>query len=471
MDKFFYSMILGPLCAILIQSCSRNPQTAEVAILPSSVLSDDTMAILSVPPPEPAIVPVIVPHRIDKILASYAPEKQHFEIASDEEGLLLCEQGSVVKFGPDIFVYSDDKQPVKGIISLEVSEFLTLQDFIFAGLATVSKDDLIESGGMLYIEASAGGRSVEIADGEYYTMEIPSPDNKEGMELFYAEEGSNGTKWVPVNDKGRFLYEDVGGMFGTFWCNPQERTEFPGGVSKLYAYLHDEVKFPEGFENTKLQATSYINFTLDNTGKISNVHTPKQISTYADNQVIAAFKKMPEWEVQNMRKTKKKMMVPVKLDLVRDPSQVPVKWVVESIEPAKRFNAVFMTDRYLLPVTRTGWLNCDRELPFAQDRTNLFVKIDSMSDATVRIVFQDINSVMIGFRYTGGFSFDRVPLGEKITIIAVRQKNGNLEMALKDTVITGGTIDDLVFYPTDPDAMKKTFSEIGQQQEKTLAVR
>lgn len=89
-----------------------------------------------------------------------------------------------------------------------------------------------------------------------------------------------------------------------------------------------------------------------------------------------------------------------------------------------------------------GWINCDRFLEI-KDVTNLkfeFNPKDSIIVASVYLVFKDINSVMENSYFslngkTFENSFEGIPLGAKVKLIAFSEKNGEISVHKSDLII------------------------------------
>jgi len=473
----FSSAILVSLCAFLTFSCSQNQKgIVVVETIPSG--SNYTLAAAE----QIEEVPVFnsygskqVTNQIEKRLQKYAPEKEEFKVDPNGISIINCENGTTLKFDPGIFVYADDKLPVKEEIIISVTEYLTTGDILFKSLTTTSNNQLIETAGMIYVEARAGGRSCEIKNEEYYNIEIPSVTEKENMELFYGEESDNGINWVSAN-RGRFLGQD-----GRQYYNYRNKTsetkflsEFEGGFEAFYKYLHSQYVFPEGFEEAKitnnidLKATAYVNFQIDAVGQAFKIYTSEYKQTYADSQLVAAIKYSPCWNVNIKRYESKRMMIPVKMSWVHNPKNIPAKLIASYKPESKKYSASYEADRYLLVSSQLGWINCDRFTEPQTPKTNLFVALDSTYDATVRIVFNDINGIMGGNRFSGGFDFQNLPGGERVTIVALRYNNGQTEIATQEYLTDGSPIKNLVFKPADKEALIKQFEKIGKKAELAL---
>ncbi|MBP8917868.1 MAG: hypothetical protein KBG70_14065, partial [Chitinophagales bacterium] len=280
--RYFHSLILGSLCAFLNFSCSQNQNdlTSDDPVPPvlnytlAAAESEDELPVFN------SVRSQQINNKIYERLEGFAPVREEFKIDPQSLSVITCEKGTTVKFDPGIFVYADNKMPVSEDIIISVTEYLSTSDFLFKGLSTTSNNQLIETAGMVYLDASAGGRIVEIKAGEYYNIEIPSSTEKENMELFYGKETEDGINWVSANRGNLMFYDDRNyNLCGYYKKGKKVKTQFDGGIGALYEYLHSQYVFPDGFDEASskkeiiLNATSYVNFSVNSEGQPIKVYT------------------------------------------------------------------------------------------------------------------------------------------------------------------------------------------------------
>jgi hypothetical protein len=69
-----------------------------------------------------------------------------------------------------------------GPVELRLREFYSTADIVLAGLGTRTGLDLLETGGMLHLEAATGGRGVSLRPGVEITIQLPTKQLP-GMQL------------------------------------------------------------------------------------------------------------------------------------------------------------------------------------------------------------------------------------------------------------------------------------------------
>lgn len=112
------------------------------------------------------------------------------------ENVIKGKKGVKILIHPNTFVY-EDGTPVTEEIKLELTESLNYQDFIASGLLTKSADALLESGGMIKVDATTvSGKPIKVKEGEEMMVAIPNTDRKDDMEVFLSDGGAD---WTPNN--------------------------------------------------------------------------------------------------------------------------------------------------------------------------------------------------------------------------------------------------------------------------------
>lgn len=129
---------------------------------------------------------------VDSAYSSLRPEKQNFEIDNTKPVTLEMKAGTQIFIPQNSFVDINGK-PVEGKVTIEVVEAFKLSDFITSGLTTLSDDKLLLSNGMLFIDATADGNSLQLQEGKELTISMPTMGNisKQGFQMFTG----NGTNW------------------------------------------------------------------------------------------------------------------------------------------------------------------------------------------------------------------------------------------------------------------------------------
>lgn len=76
----------------------------------------------------------------------------------------------------------------------------------------------------------------------------------------------------------------------------EKMPEFIGGMEALYAFLRENLVYPEVARNSGIQGTVLIEFVVERDGSISNVKTVVPLFPECDTEAIRVIKKLPKWK-------------------------------------------------------------------------------------------------------------------------------------------------------------------------------
>lgn len=121
---------------------------------------------------------------------------QLFQIDSRRDTVIETESGIVVAIPRQAFTDKEGEAP-QGTIELELKEALNPAQIISAGLSTSSNGELLETGGMFYINAKQQGKQLRLKKEKQLLVEIPTDDFKENMLLFEGKRKQDGNiNWI-----------------------------------------------------------------------------------------------------------------------------------------------------------------------------------------------------------------------------------------------------------------------------------
>jgi len=136
----------------------------------------------------------------DVIETAHEVNIQHYNLDATQEQVIDCDAGSTVIIPENAFTFADGSPIGDANLTIEIKEAFSYSDFISEGLFTHSKGEMLETGGMMYINATADGKEVALREGQSLEIIYPLQETKDGMELFYAENDENGNlDWSQAN--------------------------------------------------------------------------------------------------------------------------------------------------------------------------------------------------------------------------------------------------------------------------------
>ena len=71
--------------------------------------------------------------------------------------------------------------------------------------------------------------------------------------------------------------------------------EFPGGAAKIMKFIAGEVTYPEAAKADGVEGKVFVEFTISETGEVTNAHVIEPLHPALDSAAIAAAEAMPAW--------------------------------------------------------------------------------------------------------------------------------------------------------------------------------
>ncbi len=138
---------------------------------------------------------------LEILYKSWRKKPNVFNIDNSKDIVLSCKEGTKIEVKANSFRFKSGKE-VNGIVKLYVTEYYTKKDFIKANLGTVSDGRLLESGGMLYIEARSRGQKLEMKEDVSLGVLFVNDKPRNNMSLFTGDKKNGAINWNLVkNDK------------------------------------------------------------------------------------------------------------------------------------------------------------------------------------------------------------------------------------------------------------------------------
>lgn len=106
-----------------------------------------------------------------------------FTIQTEKDTIVETQNGSVFLIPKNAFVDSTQRI-INGNIQLEIKEALDPMTIMTSGLSTLHHDKPLETGGIFFIEAKKDGEKLQIHPKKGITVDIPTFNRKNDMQLF-----------------------------------------------------------------------------------------------------------------------------------------------------------------------------------------------------------------------------------------------------------------------------------------------
>lgn len=328
---------------------------------------------------------------------------QVVSIDNQVENIIKGDKGIRIRFAKNCFIDTNGK-PVIGEVDIELKEIFDPIEMVMANMTTTFEGRALETGGMIYLNATAKGEQLSVSRAGAILVSIPSDSILLGMSIFKGMEDSLGN---------------------IIWVDPIELSE----QIEQAGQVPDTVRM-------KFEKSHNMMY------RIKEIFDPKDYPDSVHTELSRIV-----WEGSGMKITKDSTIefMGYTIELIK---QDTLPFWSETFDVVDGMNS-YQEDQnltYVFEMNYLGWANIDRLLN--DPRTEEVQMITSVSNADsydyVYATMVTENMYLPGYRKVDGtYSFTHgdfeelmLPIGAKATIIASTSKNGVKHMAFKTITIS-----------------------------------
>ena len=137
--------------------------------------------------------------------ASSVVKSQLFEVSGDNGEVIQGEMGTKIVVPEGAFVNANGEE-VYDDITIELAEALRLDQMVLSNLTTTSEGELLQSDGMIYLNASANGETLRVNPNKPIYIEIPTEKRIPGMMTYEGVRDEKGNMdWVNPSPIEQYL--------------------------------------------------------------------------------------------------------------------------------------------------------------------------------------------------------------------------------------------------------------------------
>lgn len=362
---------------------------------------------------------------------------QQFTIDNSKDTILTCMEGTKITIPANAFINKRTGMPGGIFVSVNVKEYYSNADIILAGLSTRSGNDMLETGGMIHVDAIANNESCILKTGKQLKIFFPYTVYKENMQLFKGEMHKGHIDWVLPKEAESVCEPDTDTNIVYDFITVQEQAEFGEDVSALHNYIRSNIKYPQAAIDSCIKGKVYVQFYIEPNGQVNNICIRRGVHPLLDQEAMRMVAGMPKWKPakQNGRSVRQRYIIPVNFLITGCPpywsayTQAYYQKMLDTTNVNK--STLHELNGYVMQASDLGWINCDRFVD--RTKTELMVSNENNTDEwSARMVFKNIRSVMpADFSTQGEICFRNVPTNEPVIIIAFKRRQGKTYMAVK----------------------------------------
>lgn len=387
-----------------------------------------------------------------------------FSGKATEANRFVCVNKSTVSI-PANALCDANGNPHSGVFRLKVIEALDPLAFFANKLSTVSDGELLESGGMMKIEAfDENDEPLYMREGSMAEVTLPTARFNPEMTLFVSSDGGNWTDteqaslpprsttafpqlpeertcpiWMaprglklPAKPSRPILtprptepavraYEST--LYKYPWWRPRKRKEelkLQEAVVKVY-YKRNEKAFERYERNIRRYEIDSANFDARREAYTERLKAweVECDSIHAKNQK-AVFKSLERFKENSAECYEQRKNDAMLWQAVRD----SLRQVSVDYEAAN----TLLT--YSFSVTGFGWINCDRFMNVPRSElVDVVVQLEPGVQSTSVLILENINSVISLYPNTEGLAFARIPRSSKARIVSCYVEDERMHLA------------------------------------------
>lgn len=414
---------------------------------------------------------------------------QEFTIDAGEESMVEGKAGTRVWIPEGAFTFADGQLP-QGPITFRMKEAYAFGDMLIDGLSTQSDGQLLETGGMVFLQAEADGRPLQLGANQAMAVALPTAELQEGMQLFMGEQAADGTltNWSatqqsPAPNLNEFLLDLP--PFPTIkrdWIKPPKevidysgepvaprRPVKPNAPSKprreAIVYYPRAMKgiFMSKAKRKKKEEEMYEKKLASYQGKLKKYEKRqadylKAMEVYdqdlkAYQQAHAAWEKQIQERKDNFKSTPAYRAYAEQVRKSKTTRRALYDQEVEAWHAIKDrrmaeyeekygdalLGSSSMAMQYLYSVNQMGWINCDRfyDVP-KEEKVTLAIADGDAEQEELFVIFKDIKSMMKASKWKGNANYQiyNLPKDMDIRVVGIKVIDGKAQLAIQDTKVS-----------------------------------
>lgn len=434
--------------------------------------------------------------------------QQEYTISGTEPVRLTARHGTTLWIEAGSFVDAEGKPAEE--VTLTLQEAYAYDDMILSGLHTGSGSELLETGGMVYLDArSADGQPLELAEGAPLQVGMPTNFYQEGMQLFTGVQDEEGdlADWQatgqdfqkqrraylefpprPPYPEKVIIYPNLNlpeegkpqppktprkpirpkePLRQQFSYNPPFFKKLTLGKEKIKQI--EQEKYQKALINYQERRQNY-----------EEEYLPKYQARMREHRL--ALEKyqhdLESWKLQ--REEEKQRLVAAANQQQKDLFELEKKryeeemevWRQKKEEILKEFEGKYAAEgyvdrytlrQYLYQVNELGWINCDRFLDIpAEQKEALAIQGSGSGEELVYVIFKERNSILQARADGAVFRTQAIPRDQEVKILAVSVENGRPYMAFAETTVAKQSELTLEYQAANLKEVRKELQKIGR---------
>lgn len=366
-------------------------------------------------------------------------KEQVFCISPKGDTTLRLEQGTLVYFPPMAFGNRTDK-----CIEIRAKEIYKKSDMILENLSTTSNGRLLESAGMIYLEARSNDQPIELAPDKEALIFLPTETLRPDMQAFNGtrDPHTDNMNWeatgrpayllnIPPGDpcRDRGYDQQTCTRCKFFFCRVNRFGEgMKGIVNRRQHRANRDFRICQrklrkmGLNSMPILAPPLTEQQLIQCAQLDSLYKVYGVNNY--NALLEA-----------MNKEKMKKYGVKTLEQLHDTLNKIKIAEIEGKFKAGKIGSVSQEDMrfYLLSTTRMGWINCDAFSKISGDKITMETNLKPDNQTDCKVVFTSVRGILPAVATEKNYQFLQVPEKQDVWLIGLRFRDGQAYLSMTST--------------------------------------
>lgn len=374
-----------------------------------------------------------------------------FFINNKADTLIQGKEGTLVFIEKESFRNSLG-EIVSDSIAITLQEVYKTEDIIAHSISMRSKGQLLETAGMINLQASANGNALTLKPGKEVIVHFPKKIDTDGMHLFYGQKDT--TQIITWELEASSTYQLVDSIIPwyTKYTHPKvDNPQLTLGTGENWGTALPRIfNISEDEQEELLNKTVDLHYVIKSDGTLAFKYTAgSKISRKLRTRLEKVAKTFPSCKPYTRNGVPTNMEGFFKIfTKVRPPEYQGKENYLRQIEDKFQGESgtsspleIAELQYYIFDSRNLGWMNCDKFINVSSESINYVVKVPKSDNIFAKIVFTNYNTVMTGNEKRGRFIFENLPLEEPVKIVVLDEKRGKSLLKIVNTKITKAPIE------------------------------
>jgi TonB family protein len=353
-------------------------------------------------------------------------EFQRFYINTNNDTIIKGQDNTEIYIPSHTFVLENNKPIMDSMVEIRLTEYYKPSEMIKAHLTTMSNNKILETGGMIKVEAYNNSAKCKLANDKQLGINFKDNNPSDSMQIFYGKHNNSKINWV-LNNTASIVH-----------CYVEQMPEFIGGNDAMFKFINNNLKYPQIAVEQGIQGTVVVQFIVNELGIIENPRIVRGIDPSLDLEALKVILKMPQWKPgkQNGKSESVQMTIPIRFRLDGDyaittSSNITSynefdKFVQDSLNSGSRQIRKSFAN-FNLWINKMEWINCDR---FYRSSNSIDIKIKANpQNELVYILLNNRRSILnytMSNKIKQQIIFKDIPKKMEIRIVSLKISEGNM---------------------------------------------